>query len=421
VTTEVDKIDVAVVESNTKPAYRWLILALAVLTAVLVVAAPTMALPVLFDEIAADLDLSLVQIGLIWGMLSFSGIFVGLIGGSLGDRFGTKLVLTLACVLVGISGALRGLSGNFMTLLATTLLVGLGQPVISINLHKLCAVWFPSRELGLANGAVSSGMALGFLVGSLVSATFLSPLLDGWRNVLYVYGGLALAASLLWGASRAPAAQSGGRRPLSPLAALPQVARLRNVWIMSLALLGFGAAVQGYLGYLPLYLRAIGWPSASADSALATFHGVSLCAAIPITLLSDRLNIRRGFLMLAALLTMAGIGLMSVAEGWLIWLAVGLAGLMRDGFMALFMTGVTELKGIGVALTGTALGFTLMVSMAGQVFSPPLGNSLAGISPALPFVFWAMLALLGFVALLFLETRPTPAPQAVASTEAALK
>jgi hypothetical protein len=75
--------------------------------------------------------------------------------------------------------------------------------------------------------------------------------------------------------------------------------------------------------------------------------------------------------------------------------------------MALFMTTVTEIKGIGVAYTGTAIGFVLMFSMTGQVVSPPLGNSLAGISPTLPFLFWAVLALLGFVAFLFLEGKET--------------
>lgn len=415
-TTETDKINLTTY--NTTPAYRWLILALAVLTAVFVVAAPIMALPVLFDEMAAELSLSLVQIGFIWGMLSFTGIFVGLIGGSLGDRFGTKLVLTLACLLTGLTGALRGLSGDFVMLLVTTLLVGLAQPIIPINLHKLCAVWFPSRELGLANGAISSGMALGFLLGSLLSAAFLSPLLNGWRNVLYAYGGLALVVSLLWLLTRAPAAsQAGGQRPISPLEGLPHVARLRNIWIMAVAILGVGAAVQGYLGYLPLYLRSIGWPAVSADSALATFHGVSLCAAIPITLLSDHLKIRRGFLMLATLLLMAGIGLMSLAQGWLVWVAVALAGLMRDGFMALFMTTVTEIKGVGAAFAGTAIGFVLMFSLAGQVFSPPLGNSLTEISPNLPFLFWAVLALLGFTALLFLDPQATVAPQPVPSAD----
>ena len=67
-------------------AYKWLILVLAAFTFTFVVAIPHMSLPVLFDEISADLGLSLVQVGWIWGVGSVLGILVGLIGGPIGDR-----------------------------------------------------------------------------------------------------------------------------------------------------------------------------------------------------------------------------------------------------------------------------------------------------------------------------------------------
>ena len=47
----------------------------------------------------------------------------------------------------------------------------------------------------LVGGAL--GMGLGFLLGSFLAATFLSPLLGGWRNVLLLYGGVSVVFSLL--------------------------------------------------------------------------------------------------------------------------------------------------------------------------------------------------------------------------------
>ena len=94
-------------------AYRWFVLALAAVTFTFVVAMPQMSLPVLFDEISADLSLSLVQVGWIWGIGAVMGILMGLVGGPIGDRFGPRRTLAVACVLIGIAGAARGLSNRY--------------------------------------------------------------------------------------------------------------------------------------------------------------------------------------------------------------------------------------------------------------------------------------------------------------------
>jgi hypothetical protein len=98
-------------------------------------------------------------------------------------------------------------------------------------------------------------------------------------------------------------------------------------------------------------------------------------------------------------MTIVGIGLLSVAEGTLVWVAVILSGIIRDGFMAIFMTMVMETKGVGKTYSGTAMGMIMVYYRIGGLASPPLGNSLAGIDVGLPFLFWALvglLALLGF-------------------------
>ena len=70
--------------------YRWYMLALCTATATLVVSIPFSCMPVLFKEISEDLGLSLVQIGTVWGIGSLAGVFVSLISGLIGDRFGMR-------------------------------------------------------------------------------------------------------------------------------------------------------------------------------------------------------------------------------------------------------------------------------------------------------------------------------------------
>ncbi len=281
--------------------YRWYILVLIGLTATLVMAMPGMAMPVLFSEISEDLDLSLVQVGAVWGAGSLAGVLTGLIGGVIGDRFGTRLTLTIACLTIGLTGATRGFSNSFAALAATMLLSSLIGTVIPMNLHKACGVWFSGKRLGLANGVVSAGMALGFMSGSMISATVLSPWLGGWRQVLFFYGGIAVIMSIPWALSRSTPGDGNLSAPSEVTASirisLIQVIRMRNVWFLGAALLGVGGCVQGLLGYLPLYLREIGWSPVRADSALASFHAVSLVSVFPLAYLSDRLGNRKVFLL----------------------------------------------------------------------------------------------------------------------------
>lgn len=394
--------------------YRWRILILAALTMALTVAVPSMCMPVLFAEISEDLGLTRPEIGLVWGISALPGILIALVGGSIGDRFGPKPVLIGACLLSGAAGALRGLSTSFITLIATVFGFGLLAAIVPMNAMKTCGIWFPKRQLGLANGVLSMGMAAGFTVSSMISATVLSPWLGGWRQVLMLYGGLAILLSVPW--MLTPPGPAGPSnvvlRSPSLRAMLSHVARLRRMWLLGFGILGIGGGIQGMLGYLPLYLRDVGWTEAAADSVAGSFHLASMALVIPIALWSDRLGLRRPVLTTAALLTATGIGLLSVANGLLVWGAVIMAGMVRDGFMAVFFTTTIETDSIGPAYAGTATGFVLVFSGIGGLLAPPLGNNLSSVWAGLPFVFWSGMALAGLLGIWSAkESRVGPAPE----------
>lgn len=385
--------------------YKWQVLTLAALTFTFVVAIPQMSLPVMFDEISADLNLSLVQVGWIWGMGSVMGIFVGLIGGPIGDRFGPRRTLAGACLLIGLAGAARGFSNGFAMLAMTMLLTGAAMWSIPMNVHKTCGVWFSKTQLGMANSVVSVGMALGFLAGALLAATVFSPLLGGWRNVLFVYGAVAILFGLFWRFSQENARDQSRRtnQTITLREAIGHVMRLRSVWVFCIATAAVSGCVNGMLGYLPLYLRDLGWEPAFADGTLASFHAASMLFAVPMALLSDRVGSRRVFLMASTLLIGVGTGLLGFASGVLISLAVLLAGISRDGFMAISMTAIIEVEGIGPRFAGSATGLVMSAIGIANVFAPPIGNWLAKFEPGVPFLFWASLVALGFVAYFFLQ------------------
>lgn len=385
--------------------YKWYILALVALTNMFVIAIPTMGMSVLAKEIADDLNLNLVQVGVIWGVGALLGIVTSLLGGMLGDKFGPKRVLVAGVLLGGLLGAVRGLADSFAVMTVLMLLLGAATPIVLINSFKVLGQWFPQQQLGLANGVNSMSMALGFMIGSLVSATVFSPLLGGWSNVLIVYGLAGAAFSIPWMFSRTSATHPSAGESPSVRKALRHVIGLKSVWLLALGLLGVGGAIQGMLGYLPLYLRAEGWPPIQADGALFAFHTASMILVLPVSLWSDRLKFRKPLLLVTNLLIISGLTLLGVASGGMVWVAVLLSGSVRDTFMAIFTTMAIEAEHVGPLYAGTAVGFAFALGNLGNLIAPPIGNSLATLGPAAPFAFWSLLAVFGFVCLSFVKEK----------------
>ena len=385
--------------------YKWYVLTLATLSHFFVMALPFMSLPVLFKEISLELDLSLVQIGTAWGMFPLGGVFVVLAGGMLSDRFGVKRVITTLCFLSGLAVASIGLSNSLVSFAATMFLFGFMAMNIPVNVHKTAGMWFPARQLGLANGIAAVGMGLGFTVGALVAATMLSPLLGGWRNVMFFYGTLSAGMGILWMFSRSQPArgESSGQASTVPFRqALSRVVRVKNVWLLGVALLSQMACIQGLVGYLSLYLQDSGWSSTSADGTLAAANAAATIATIPLAFLSDRIGSRKIVIMGAVIMTVIGTGLLSVVSGAMIVVVAIMSIVTRDGFVALLFTMLTETEGVGAIYAGTALGIAMTFSRVGGVISPPIGNSLA--SPenlGAPFVFWAAMGALALIGCYF--------------------
>jgi cyanate permease len=252
-------------------------------------------------------------------------------------------------------------------------------------------------------------MGLGFTAGSMFSATLMSPMLGGWRNVLLLYGATSVGIGILWHLSRGQPSRgellATYHSGVSFRRALSRVVYLKKVWLLGFILFGHMGCVQATLGYLPLYLRRIGWSAVTADGALALFNFASMLGTIPIALLSDRLGSRKAFLFITILLTAIGIGLLSVSEGTMVWVSLVLAGMVRDGFMAVLITTVTELDGVKATYAGTATGLVFTLSRLGSFIAPPIGNSLTGINLSLPFVFWSLMAAMAFLGVIFLKEK----------------
>jgi predicted MFS family arabinose efflux permease len=395
------------------PYYKWYILALAGLTYAVVAGASRMCMPVLFKQIADDLKLSVTAIGTVWGMDPLAGVFIGLPSGLLADRFGIKRSLTVLCILAGVFGALRGVSGNFFSLAAIMFLFGLMAAAAPSIVPKATAIWFGGKRLALANGMLIVAWSIGSMVATQFSATVFSPLLGGWRGVMFLIGGISVALGLLWlFTGREPDETENPELATEKIPfrrALSHVSRIKDVWIIGFITFFNWGASMGFIGYLPLYLRNIGWTPASADSVITVASAMMLLGSIPMALLSDRLKSRWGVLMVSITGLAVGLVLLPYVNTLGVWLVIIIANFLRSGSSSLFNVMLFENKNIGSTYGGTAIGLASTISMVGAFLAPPLGNSLADIDQGLPFILWAGLAAISIPLMFLIKKKPAEA------------
>jgi NNP family nitrate/nitrite transporter-like MFS transporter len=404
---------------NIPSGRRWYVVGLGAAIIFFVFSMSTACMPVLFSDIAEELGLSIVQVGTVWGASCAASIFSILVAGSLTDRFGAKRMLTIGCLLAGTFGALRGLSDSFTTLTITSLLFGLAAEPVPVIVIKNTSLWFHERGLGMAQGILTACVGGGMMVGAMISATVLSPLLGGWQNVIFFYGGISILVGIICFLTIPTPTHletSVSTAARLPRKTLSHVFHTRGVWLIAFTMMGFAGCNRGLVGYLPLYLRNSGWTVAGADGALAALNAAGTAASVPLTLLSDRLGRRKALMVVGLIITVISVGLLSIVTGPAAWLLAIMAGIFRDMIWAVSGTMIVETEGIGPVYAGTAVGMAHALARVGYTFAPPAGNSLEAIYPGLPFVFWAALSLMALVVFLFAaetgrgrRTNPNPA------------
>lgn len=380
----------------------WSIAVLAGLTTLFAGGMPFMCMPVLFPEIALDLDLTLPQVGAAWGMGGLAGMVMSPFGGIIGDRFGIRKTLMTTCILGGLIGAVRGLSSGFFLLSLSMFLFIALQNTIILNVHKSTGVFYSGKKMVIANGIVAAGAGSGMMLSAMISDTIMSPLLGGWRNVLIAYGAVSIVIGFIWSSIKENPARGDEAHIVGPppfRRSISQIVTNKNAWLFGLANLCYSGSLIAFSGYLPLHLRSIGWLPASADGALAALSASGMLAAIPLAILSSRLGLRKSYVIAATLLSMTCVFFMTLYDNFAIWPLVILFGLVRDGFYAVIFTMAIETKGIGPTYAGTAIGLIFAFGGLGSFIASPVGNSLAVINPDYAFYFWATMH--GVAALIF--------------------
>jgi ACS family glucarate transporter-like MFS transporter len=247
--------------------------------------------------LAADLGLSSVQMGFVYGAFILSYGLFAVPGGLLGDRIGNRKVITGLVLLFSLFTAMTGVVHALWSLVLVRFLFGAAESSIGPNSSKVIAKWLPQSKWGLAQGSMWMSGRLGgaFAPGLVVG---LAPLL-GWRGGFYFFAAIGcIWAVLFWFWFRDNPEEKSGvseeeiriiqeKESSSPSAhafvKLPwgSLLRSRVLWTICGMYFCFSYGWHFYMTWFPTYMKAQGFSNAQIGllGGLPYFFGAFGCVA----------------------------------------------------------------------------------------------------------------------------------------------
>lgn len=243
--------------------------------------------------IAADLGLSSVQMGYIFGAFTFAYAVFEVPGGWLGDRIGPRRVLTRVVVLWSLFTAATGRAWNFVSLAVIQFCFGAGEAGAFPNLAKAFTNWLPAVERNRAVGLMWLCARWGGAVTPLLVVWVMR--LVGWRWAFVVFAVPGLVwAGLFYAWFRDnprehPAVNAAELKRMPPAqpsssahVAVPwaKLLRSRTVWLLFVQYFCFGYGWYFYITWLPTYVneaRGLDLQKGALLSGLPLFFGGIAC------------------------------------------------------------------------------------------------------------------------------------------------
>lgn len=329
--------------------------------------------------------LSATGFGLLSAFYYYAYVPLQLPVGILLDRYGPRLLLTLACFICVVGTFIFSATDVFWIAAAGRFLVGLGSAFAFVGVLKLATIWLPEDKLAMVSGLAAALGTLGAMLGDNLLGRLVIHV--GWRQTINftAFFGIALIFALWFGIrdKKTPSAQHGTinsfRRSMKDLGI---IIKNQQIWVNGLfgCLVYLPTTVFAELWGIPYLKHAHGLTQQGADFANSIlFLGFTLGAPL-MGYLSDRLKRRKLPMLFGA--TGAAILMMTVLympglNATTLTLLMFLLGLFYSAQCIVFAVG-RELSPNEAA--GTAMAITNMIVMLGAMFLQPLVGRLLDFS-----------------------------------------
>jgi len=329
------------------------------------------------ESIILEMHLTYAQAGFIFSMSMLALILVRIPWGLAVDRLGSRISLGLALSLMGVFGLLRGLAFNYETLLLFQLFLGLGIAATMPCFPKLVSAWFPPEKAGFAVGVIFSGYAIGDIIVLSITPSLLTWHV-GWRNTFLVFGIWAMILTSLWWILAKEPEQNYLARDVREANSSSSLAknfamllRVKQVWLLTGLYFCASACYDTLLVWLPSILEAKGFQSTIAGLITSMLPLGFLVASFGVGSLSDRVRVRKPFILVLGLVSGPAIYAVGRLQGSAVWFFALVIGLCTIGVLTIVLTLPVELPQTAT-FVGSAVGIISSIGNVGSFFMPTI-------------------------------------------------
>jgi predicted MFS family arabinose efflux permease len=318
-------------------------------------------------KIAADLHVSHAMGGLVWGAAPLGIALASPLGGALSDRLGPRRVAGIAMLVGALACAARALAVDAWTLAAAMLVFGFHVGCVAPAIPKMLAGHVAPTRIARASGIALTAYTLGTALTVLTARTVIAPALGGWRGTMVAAGVAMAIAGVAWLLLARDRVLPSRHASMGDVVRLFGHGQLRRVAMIHFLLFG------GYLtllGFLPRALIEAGLPPTRVGLALAAWLVAAAVANAVGPALSDRIGRRRPLIIVGAVIAGAALAAVALLPPRAGLPALIVAAIGGGSFAPLLLTLPLELRGIGVARAGAALGLLMLVGQVGGFLLP---------------------------------------------------
>lgn len=333
-------------------------------------------------------------------MPMLTAVFLSIPAGSLADRYGVKIVVSVGLILSVIGGFIRFfMIGSFPAQLISMFMIGCGISCLNANLAKVLGTWF-KQQTSLAMGVFYAASCAAIVVAQAFSTMF--PTLE----ISYLVAAIVLAVvAAIWilFMSNVPKGESLPE-PEPVIKYLKIAAKSRNVWCIALAYGLTLASTTAYCSILPSALelaRGVETTMAGSMAAIITVGSFFACFAGPAAVL--KLGKNKPFLVITTIIAAAVmIANWFLPLGTVMWVVLVVNGFMTALSGPIIQAMTPDLPEIGVKYAGSAGGIIGTVGLLCSYFVPVIVSTVVGGNWTANLCVESVLFLLSLVPILLL-------------------